>query len=279
MKALAGFILTFFVIAVAHADTLWVSWESLPVYAQPNPHSKQLGSLARGHKVFTMGDEQNGMIRLSQMGHRAMWVQRNGLIAEEPDLSQSDSDVRHLSDAPAELDNRLFLNIAPVLGSGIGASYERSIAEAVTLGAYINYFKVSTDATADFSTPNQVIMYGVKGRWFFAHPANFSGWYLSGALGGVSVNTQTTYQGSTYPNVSNSATAQTNSFGWEAGVGYQIIAAHLGPRSRLLIDLGLVYGTGYAVETQSTFSSINGATVQAQASDSVFLEASFGLGI
>lgn len=171
--------------------------------------------------------------------------------------------------AAAQNPNRIALDIAPLMGAGLGASYERTIYSRWTVGSHVAYYTI--DATEkDLNVKNRITMFGAHGRYFFEDRTDVNSIYLLGGATLANIDAEAKFSTS-----SRSGSASGTSIGPVLGAGYQIV-----PKSwhqSMIINLGGIFGHGYAVATRA--QSINYGPTQineTKAAEAFFLEAKLG---
>lgn len=167
----------------------------------------------------------------------------------------------------ASISNRVVVDAAPLLMSGIGAAYERTMSPQVTVGPYFSFFKLASDPEKNNSVTfkSDVRMYGVRGRYFLSEAAERSGIYLMAGLGAVDIKTAVGYT-----NLTGEATS--SALGGIGGAGYQFIGREFSA-GKVAFNLGATYANGYEVTNEAHFSASSGAEVgKPKAAGSIFLE-------
>lgn len=126
--------------------------------------------------------------------------------------------------------NIVSLDVAPLIYSGLGASYDRVIKPNFTVGAFASKFQRSLSA-ADVDFLNL----GGKGRYFFKS-VNESSLYIGGAA--LITNLKATSK--------KGPSADSQGFGLQAHAGYQWIPASM---KNTVLQVGVVGGHGTEADT------------------------------
>ena len=179
--------------------------------------------------------------------------------------------INYSSEAPLTSssikENRVMLDAAPLLMSGLGLAYERTLLAQLTVGPYISVFKLTSDPEKNngASFQSDVRMYGVRARYFLSEEAERSGIYVMAGVGAVDVKTAATY-------TNLSADANSTALGGIGGAGYQLMGSDLA-NGKMAFNLGATYANGYEVKNQARFYPNSRAEVDTpKAAGSIFVE-------
>ncbi len=167
----------------------------------------------------------------------------------------------------SSISNRVMVDAAPLLMSGAGLAYERTVGPQLTVGPYISFFKLASDPEKNNAVTfkSDVRMYGIRARYFLTEEAERSGIYLMAGLGAVDIKTAVGYS-------SLSAEATSTALGGVGGAGYQFIGREF-TKGKMAFNLGATYANGYEVANQARISPLAGAEVEKpKAVGSIFLE-------
>lgn len=173
----------------------------------------------------------------------------------------------------AEFLNRLSVDLAPLINEGVGASYERVIMSKFTIGAYGNMYKLTNDQTKELGSKNDIMSFGLKGRYFINGNADESAFYLMGGAQSTTLKTEVDANREFRKNLEKEGqvflansflfsgekkmTREVSEIGGVVGAGYQI-AGNAMDNAGFLIDIGGFYGHGNAAKYQ--VKTINNGT-------------------
>lgn len=166
--------------------------------------------------------------------------------------------------------NRVTVDAAPLLASGVGLSYNRSLTEKLIVGPRVDIFNLKSQESTVIEHKHKILRYGIETRYFLTSSAA-SNMYLLGAI----INTQAETEATIKIFKSNTASESTSKIGGIVRAGYQAIAQGLG--ENFVINVGGVYGTGYGIAATSDYVGGKNIVRDIEIRNSIYLEASLSM--
>lgn len=174
--------------------------------------------------------------------------------------------------------NRLYIDTAYLLASGVGLGYEYSIADRFTAGPFFNYFvlgRESSDKKFDdifdnYHLEHKITQYGLKGRLFFSGYSSDNGFYLVGGISQTQADTTARFPG-TYR-----GEAVMHETGYLAGGGFQFSLTESNS-SKFILNLAGIYGTGFEVKSRLGSTSAETTVQNLNVNESAYFELSLGI--